>query len=112
MIEPSWDAQALKEPEPQVRGLTEREIGQMQEWMKSVDSKLECLLGAWMGNGKPGVKQDITELRHRLDDLEKWQAEVVSLVNRIAVPLVLALMLFLGGIAWGLLTNKVEIIFH
>ncbi len=93
-------------------GLSEREVGALQLWMKSVDEKLDCLLSAWQGNGKPGIKQELMEIKGRLDDLEEWQQEVMDGLNRVAGPLVVAFLLFLAGVGWGLLTNKIEIVFH
>lgn len=88
------------------RGMTEREIGGLQSWIKSVDSKLDCLLAAWEGNGKPGLKRELVNIHSRLDALEKWKGSMDSALRYFAI----AFALFCAGVLWGILTDKIDII--
>ncbi len=88
------------------RGMTEREIGGLQSWIKSVDSKLACLLAAWEGNGKPGIKQELANIHNRLDALEKWRNSMDGALRYFAI----AFALFCAGILWGILTDRIDII--
>lgn len=91
-------------------GISEREAGALQLWMKTVDGKMDKLILAIEGNGKPGLKQEIVEIKSRLEDLEEWQRTLMAWINRVMTPLGIGFIIFLFTVLWGILTDKIDIV--
>lgn len=109
-VAPEVKVESITQATPRpVAGLSEREVGALQLWMKNVDEKLNTLLEAMLGNGadKLGMREKLSKLEERVADLEEWQRSANSTVKYFAV----AFFLFCAGVGWGLLTNKIEILF-
>jgi hypothetical protein len=91
---------------PEVRGLSPHDIGALEEWMKTVNSKLECLLVAWGGNGKPGIKEELTIIKMRIKVIDDWKNTIDSNLRYFFIVFVL----FVSGVLWGILTDKINIV--
>ncbi len=77
----------------------------LQAVVADIDSKVDCLMGAYQGNGEPGIKV-------RLDRMEQWKEGVDTILRYVGVPLTVSMVLSSLALIWGLVTNRIELIIH
>ncbi len=101
-------------PERPMPELTDHELLiLMERAFENIKKEIECLHAGQdkiieniQGNGKPGMKQEIVEMKDRLTDLEAWRGSIERVMYAFAITFVL----FCGGVLWGILTDKIDII--